>query len=226
MKSIKHWDSADQPREKLETHGAQVLSNAELLAILIGSGTREQSAVQLCQEILQTHNHDLNVMSRLTIADLTKYKGIGHAKAITIMAAMELTRRRQQSEIEENPIVNFSAKAVQILRPHLSDLHHEEFWVLLLNKRLQLQKKQRISSGGLSATVADVRMILKLAISENAHSLILAHNHPSGSLEPSKADLDLTKKVKESAALMDIQLQDHVIITTKGFYSFADNGKI
>jgi len=224
--SIKEWAVEDRPREKMLSKGVRSLSEAELIAILIGSGNLEESAVEVSRRIMASVNNNLNELGKKTIIDLQKFKGIGPAKAITIAAAMELGRRRKESEPDEKPKVVTSADCAAIFKPLLSDLPHEEFWVLLLNRNNLVIDKMMVSQGGLSGTVIDVRIILKLALDKLACSIILCHNHPSGNLLPSEADKDITKKIKEAGKHMDIPVLDHLIIGNDSYFSFADEGLI
>ena len=224
--SIKNWAAEDRPREKLALHGSRVLSDAELLGILIGSGTRDLSAVELARKILAIGGNNLAELGRLSVNDLTKIKGIGQAKAITIVAALELGRRRKESDPNDQQKITSSNEANQIFTSVLSDLTHEEFWIAYLNRSNKLIEKMRISQGGISGTVIDVRLIMKRALEVLASSLIICHNHPSGNLTHSKQDLSVTKKIKEAAASFDITLLDHIIVAGNNYYSFADNGLI
>ena len=222
--SIKDWSLEDRPREKLLSKGISSLSDAELIAIIIGSGNREESAVELSKRILGSAQHNLNELGKLTVDDLQKYKGIGEAKAIGIVAALELGRRRKLSEIIDRQKITSSHDIYEIFHPLLADLPHEEFWIVLLNRSNKIIERQKISQGGISGTVTDVRLILRMALEKLASSLILCHNHPSGNQQPSEADISITQKVKESSKLMDISLLDHIIITDGSYYSFADEG--
>jgi DNA repair protein RadC len=224
--SIKEWAVEDRPREKMLAKGIRSLSEAEMIAILIGSGNLDESAVELSRRILASVNNNLNELGKKTSNDLCKFKGIGPAKAITIMAAMELGRRRKESEPDEKPKVITSADAAAIFKPLLSDLPHEEFWVLLLNRNNLMIDKMLVSQGGLSGTVIDVRIILKMALDKLACSIILCHNHPSGNLVPSEADKEITKKIKEAGKHMDIPVLDHLIIGNDAYFSFTDEGLI
>jgi DNA repair protein RadC len=221
-KSIKEWAVEDRPREKLLSHGIQSLSHSELIAILIGSGTRNRSAVDLARRILDNANNDLDQLGRFTVSDFMKIKGIGRAKAIAIVSALELGRRRKLSETSNRLKITSSGDVFEVLYQHLADLSHEEFWILLLNRSNKIIQKRKISQGGISGTVTDIRMILKFAIEALASAMILCHNHPSGNLQPSEADIQITRKLKEAAGLMDIGLLDHIIIAGKGYFSFAD----
>lgn len=220
--SVKNWALEDRPREKLMLNGASTLSDSELLAILIGSGTREKSAVQVCQDILGEADNDLNKLARFGVSDLTKIKGIGPAKSITIVAALELGRRRKVADVKENRKITSSRDAYHILYPCLSDLNHEEIWALLMNRSNQVVKKMLVSRGGISSTVVDIRLILREALNVYASAIILGHNHPTNNLSPSEQDLKITSKLKAAAKLMDINLLDHLIICGNKYYSFAD----
>ncbi|HAQ21363.1 MAG TPA: hypothetical protein DCR40_19360 [Prolixibacteraceae bacterium] len=224
--SIKEWAVEDRPREKMQTKGIRSLSEAELIAILIGSGNLDESAVEVSRRILASVNNNLNELGKKTISDLRKFKGIGEVKAITIMSALELGRRRKESEPDEKPKVITSADAASIFKPLLSDLPHEEFWILLLNRNNIYIDKMMVSQGGLVGTVIDVRIILRKALENGACSLILCHNHPSGNLVPSEADKDITKKIQEAGKHMDIPVLDHLIIGNGSYFSFADEGLI
>lgn len=228
--SIKEWAVEDRPREKMLAKGIRSLSEAELIAILIGSGSLEESAVDLSKRVLASANNNLNELGKKTIDDYQKFKGIGQAKAITISAAMELGRRRKESQPLEKIKVVSSADAAAIFKPMLSDLPHEEFWILLLNRNNLMIDTFMVSQGGLSGTVIDVRIILKKAlqagIEKLACSIILCHNHPSGNLIPSEADKEITRKIKEAGKHMDIPVLDHIIIGNESYFSFADEGLI
>ena len=221
--NIKAWAEADRPREKLSLKGRNALSDAELIAILIGSGNREVSAVELSKKILAHISNDLNQLGKLNIKDLTKFKGIGEAKAISIIAALELGRRRKDSSKENRETIKSSKDAFQAIESFLSDLPHEEFWVIYLNRKNEIIKKENISKGGITGTIADSKIIFKHAIDLLSSGLILCHNHPSGSVDPSQADIRLTKKLKEIGELMDTAVLDHIIVGEKKYYSFADN---
>ena len=222
--NLKDWAVKDRPREKLLSRGISSLSDAELVAILIGSGNSEETAVELARRILERVKNNLNELSKLDAEDLKKFKGIGEAKAISIIAALELGRRRNQSSALEMEKISGSNDVARYLRPLLGDLRHEEFWTLFLNRQNKIIDKQRISQGGMTGTVIDVRIILKMALEKHATSLIFAHNHPSGNLDASEADRKITHQLKEAAAIMDIPLLDHLIITQAGHFSFADEG--
>ncbi|MGB0882753.1 MAG: RadC family protein [Vicingaceae bacterium] len=220
--TIKTWAEADRPREKLALKGKNTLSDAELIAILIGSGNKKDSAVELSKKILVSINNDLNKLGKLTIKDLTQFNGIGEAKAISIIAALELGRRRKDTEVEKRPVIASSKDAYNVIAAVLSDLPHEEFWVIYLNRKNEVLKKEIISKGGVTGTIADSKIIFKSAIEQLASAIVLCHNHPSGSLKPSPADISLTKKIKETGTLLDTPVLDHLIIGEKAYFSFAD----
>ncbi|MFQ3579714.1 MAG: DNA repair protein RadC [Bacteroidales bacterium] len=221
---IKQWAMDDRPREKMIEKGASALSNAELLAILLGSGNTEESAVEVAKKILAQAQNSLNILGTMELNDITRIKGIGPAKAITIMAAMELGRRRNKEEVLEQRKIKSSKDTFLFMSAHLSDLTHEEFWVIFLNRSLTIVSHKRISQGGIDATLADVRIIMKYCLDAYAYALIICHNHPSGNITPSNKDIELTKKIKEASGFFDIQLLDHIIIGKNNYYSFADNG--
>jgi DNA repair protein RadC len=222
--NIKSWSPEDRPREKLLLKGTSAISDAELVAILIGSGTPKMSAVELSKKILLQGNNNLNELARLSVKDLMKIKGIGEAKAITIVAALELGRRRKEQDPEEKPKITSSKDAFDLLKGEMMDLSKEEFWVLLMNRANRVTKKKRVSEGGVSGTVADPKIIFKLALEELASGIIVAHNHPSGNLQASQSDIDLTRKLKEAGKFLEIQLLDHIIIANQKYLSFADEG--
>jgi DNA repair protein RadC len=224
--SIKQWAKDDRPREKLLLNGAENLSNSELLAILIQNGSREKSAVDLAKEVLKLGKDNLSELGRLSIKDLMKIKGIGEAKAITIAAALELGRRRQSTNPLQKTIISTSRDIADYLQARLKDYRHEVFAVLYLNRANKINHFEIISEGGITGTVADPRVILRRALEEDAVNIILCHNHPSGSLKPSRADEQLTSKIKEAARLFDIIVIDHIIVSETGYYSFADEGLI
>lgn len=221
---IKEWAESDRPREKLLEQGRRALTDAELLAILIGSGSRDETAVELCRRILNDHKNSLHNLSRTEVADLCQYKGIGEAKAISIVAALELGRRRRDENVNEKPVLNSSKRVYEYFRNRLQDLPHEEFWVLYLNTACRILDNQLIGRGGNDFTPVDVRIILRFALQNKAHSFILIHNHPSGTRTPSQADRELTIKIHEAAKLMDLRVNDHLIFTDDGYYSFRDEG--
>lgn len=222
--SIKQWSKDDRPREKLLSAGAENLSNSELLAILIHNGTRQKTAVDLAKEILKLGKDNLSELGKLSVKELMKIKGIGEAKAITIAAALELGRRRQAAAPLEKHIVGSSGDIARYLQTKLKDRRHEVFAVLFLNRANKINHFEIISEGGITGTVADPRVILRKALEEDAVNIILCHNHPSGSLRPSRADEELTRKIKEAARLLDIEVIDHIIVSEDGYYSFADEG--
>jgi len=224
--SIKNWSIDDRPREKLISNGKKSLSDAELIAIIIGSGSRTESALELSKNILHQYNNDLNKLSKCTIKDLTNIKGIGEAKAVSIISAIELGLRRKNTEQEERKSITSSQDVFNIMHSNFSDLPYEEFWVLLLNRSNKIIEKVKFSQGGISGTVVDIRLILKSAVQHLASSIILVHNHPSGNIKPSTQDTQLTQKLKEAANFFDIQILDHLIISDHLFYSFADNGSM
>lgn len=222
--SIKSWAEADRPREKLLLKGKRNLSDSELLGIIIGSGNNKESAVDLCKRILQQCNNNLHELGALSVNDLCQYKGIGEAKAISIIAALELGLRRGDSQVSEKALIKGSKDVYRHMTPLLTALKHEEFWVLYLNKGNKVLHKNQLSSGGLSGTVVDVRILFKTALEQLASSVILVHNHPSGTLRPSSEDLKITQKIKTAGASLDIAVLDHLIFTDNGYYSFADEG--
>ncbi|MCK4661896.1 MAG: DNA repair protein RadC [Bacteroidales bacterium] len=224
--SIKNWSVDDRPREKLINKGINSLSDAELIAILIGSGSKNESAVELSKKILNFVNNNLNELSKLSVNDLKKFPGIGEAKAITIIAALELGKRRRLSEKITTAKISGSKDVYEIFYPVLTDLNYEEFWILFLNRSNKVIGKQKISQGGISGTVIDVRLIAKNAIEKLASSLILCHNHPSGNLSASENDIKITNKLKNACQLLDIKILDHLIISSDGYYSFADEGML
>lgn len=223
---IKQWREEDRPREKLMLRGKQELSDSELLAIIIGSGTPKVSAVDLCKKILAFTNFDIIELGKLTVKDLMKFKGIGEAKAISIVAALELGRRRQADNVQKINKISTSKDAYRLLLNYLADLNYEEFWIIYLNRQNKILGKEKISAGGISGTVADIRIIFKNAIDRLSSSIILAHNHPSGNLKPSEADIALTKKLREAGKIIDILVIDHIIVSNMGYYSFADEGML
>ena len=222
--SIKDWALEDRPREKLIAKGLQSLSDAELVAILIGSGNRNESAVELSKRILKNVDNNLNLLGKQNLSDLQKFKGIGEAKAISIVAAMELGRRRKLSDIKQRKVIRTSKDVFEFFHPILADLPHEEFWVLFLNQSNKVIDKYRASYGGITSTTIDVRLIMKTALEKLATSMILCHNHPSGGLNPSISDKEITQKLRGAGKIMDIKVLDHVIVTDESFYSFGDDG--
>lgn len=220
---IKAWSQDDRPREKLLQKGASVLSDAELISILIGSGTRNESAVGLARRVMQKADNDLNILARLTPTELSNsIKGIGYAKAVTITAAMELSRRRRKVTQSEQDVIKESSDVYNIFLPDLGDLSYEEFWILLLNHANKVVAKVKIASGGVHQTIVDVKLLFKYALDRLATGIILCHNHPSGNLFPSAADKLLTNKIVDGAKFLDIRILDHVIIARDEYFSFAD----
>ncbi|WP_179319256.1 RadC family protein [Winogradskyella helgolandensis] len=224
--SIKNWSQDDQPREKLRDKGKTVLSDAELIAILIGSGNRDESAVALCKRIFGSVDNNLNALGKLSIAQLMEFKGIGEAKAISIVAALELGRRRRLEDAMQMDKITSSRSVYNVMQPIIGDLPHEEFWILYLNNSNKVIHKNQLSKGGITGTLVDVRLVLKNALEVGAIALILCHNHPSGTLKPSQADKDVTKKMKLAAQSLDISVLDHLIVTENAYYSFADENML
>ncbi|WP_410006052.1 RadC family protein [Aequorivita nionensis] len=224
--SIKNWNEDDRPREKLLLKGRTALSDAELIAILIGSGSRNESAVSLSQRILASADNNLSELGRLSIPELMEFKGIGEAKAISIAAAMELGRRRRTGEALERKKITSSNSVFEFVQPIIGELPHEEFWILYLNNSNKIIKSAQLSKGGITGTVVDVRLAFKEALQLGAVGIILAHNHPSGTLKPSQADIQLTKKLKTAGDSLDIKVLDHLIITEKAYFSFADENML
>ena len=222
--NIKEWAAEDRPREKLLQHGPRALSDAELIAILIGSGNLNETAVELSKRILAAANHNVNELGKKSIDFLKEFKGIGEAKAITIVAALELGKRRKEADVFNNNRISASKDAFDYFSPLISDLQHEEFWIMLLDRGNKILDTFRISQGGISGTVIDVRIILKPALEKQASSIILCHNHPSATLRPSDADRQITTKIRDAAKLMDITVIDHIIIAGNNYFSFADEG--
>ena len=220
--SIKNWSQDDQPREKLLYKGKAALSDAELVAILIGSGSRNESAVELCKRILASVDNNLNELGRLSTKQLMEFKGIGEAKAITIAAALELGRRRRGEEALEKKKITSSKSVFEFMQPIIGELQHEEFWIVYLNNSNKVIQKNQLSKGGITGTLVDVRLVLKNALEVGATGLVLVHNHPSGTLKPSEADKQLTNKLKVASESLDIKVLDHVIVTEKAYFSFAD----
>jgi DNA repair protein RadC len=223
---IKLWAEEDRPREKLQLNGRRHLTDAELVAILIGSGSRNESAVDLSKRILAHCEGDLEVLGKMTVNELCKFKGIGEAKAISIVAALELGRRRKDVPAKDIPKITSSVQAFQILKAQFEDLNHEEFWIILLNRGNFYIGKHLISKGGQAGTVADPKIIFKTALDHNAAYIILAHNHPSGNLKPSQQDLNLTKNLVQAGKMLDLNVCDHIIAAGKTYYSFNDEGLI
>lgn len=223
-RKILSWAEEDRPREKLMLKGKAALSEAELIAILIGSGTTDMTAVDVSKLILQSVGNNLNDLARLSVKDLSKFRGIGEAKAISIVAAMELGRRRREQDRPQRVKITCSRDAYEEIRPHLLDKSHEEFWILLLNRANEVLRPVQISAGGVSGTVADPKLIFKHALEYLSSAIILVHNHPSGNLTPSQADKELTRKLKEAGRVLEIPVLDHLIFTDRTYLSFADEG--
>jgi len=221
---IREWAESDRPREKLLEQGRRALTDSELLAILIGSGSVHESAVELCKRILNDSNNNLNSLAKKEVTELCVYKGIGEAKAISIIAALELGRRRKDEVNVRLSILNSSKRVYEYFKGRLQDLSHEEFWVLYLNTACKVVDEQLIGRGGNDFTPVDVRIILRYALHAKAHAMILIHNHPSGTLTPSEPDKVLTQKINEAAKIMDVKVNDHIIFTDEGYYSFCDEG--
>ncbi len=220
--SIKYWSDDDKPREKLVQKGKSVLSDAELIAILISSGSRNESAVELSKRILASVDNNLNNLGKLTIKQLMQFKGIGEAKAVTIAAALEMGRRRRGEKAEKITKITSSTSVFELLQPILGELEHEEFWIVYLNNSNKVLHTAQLSKGGITGTLVDVRLVMKQALDLSAVALILAHNHPSGAIRPSEADKQITQKLKVAATALDIKVLDHLIITQKEYFSFAD----
>ncbi|MCK9480298.1 MAG: DNA repair protein RadC [Bacteroidia bacterium] len=226
MTTIKHWADDDKPREKFERSGKNTLSNAELIAILIRTGSRKKNAVEIGRKVLSLVNDDLNALAKLSIKDLQKTEGIGFVKAITILSALELGGRREAAEVKQKAKITCSKDIYTYLKNKVEDLSYEEFWIITLNRANKVISEIRIGEGGFSATVADPKKILRKALEDNASGLILCHNHPSGNLTPSQQDIALTQKIKQACIFLEITLLDHIIIGHKHYYSFADEGAL
>jgi len=224
--SIKDWSEKDRPREKLLQKGISSLSDAELMAILIGSGNKEMSAVDLSKYILAEAKNNLNTVAKKTVAELMQFKGIGEAKAISILAALELGKRRESYKIEQQKKITSSQDIFRLMNGHFRDLSYEEFWVIYLSKSNNVIEKVKMSQGGISGTVVDIRLILKKAVEILASAIILSHNHPSGQLKPSEQDKQLTMKLKQASLYFDITILDHIVIANNSYYSFADEGDL
>ena len=224
--SIKSWAEEDRPREKLSAQGRRSLTDAELIAIMIGSGSRNETAVELSKRILHHYDNDLNKLGKASIAELSNFKGIGEAKAISIIAALEIGRRRNDFETTAPDTVGSSRDAYNIMRRHLVDLYQEEFWILLMGRSQKVLGKELISRGGLSDVLVDPKIVYSIALRYMATGIILIHNHPSGNLKPSSGDIAITKRLSEAGKLLEIQVLDHLIITDKSYFSFADEGVI
>jgi DNA repair protein RadC len=223
---IKNWAEEDRPREKLQLKGRNSLSDAELLAILIGSGNRSESAVDLAKRILTSAGDNLIEVSRLGISDLVQFRGIGEAKAVTLIAALELGRRRNESEVMAREKITCSRDAFEIFRSVIGDQPYESFWIILLNKANKVIRKCSISEGGVSGTVVDPKKIFKTALDHHASSILLGHNHPSGNIQPSEADQKITKKIRDAGLMLDVAVLDHLIVGDDRYYSFADEGNL
>lgn len=221
---INQWAEDDRPREKFIKRGRQALTDSELMAILIGSGSKNESAVDLCKRVLADCGQDLGRLGALSLQEMMKYKGIGEAKALTLAAALELGRRRRETEAPQRRAINSSQEAYDLLAPALMDLTHEEFWLLLLNRANKMIKKLSVSKGGFTGTIADAKVIFKTALDHNATQIILCHNHPSGNNKPSQTDIQLTRRLVEGAKLLDLSIVDHIIIADRQYFSFADEG--
>lgn len=224
--SIKDWADDDKPREKLLRKGKTVLSDAELIAILIGSGSREESAVELSKRILGSVGNNLNELGKLSIKQLMAFKGIGEAKAVTIAAALEFGRRRRGEEAPKTNRIIGSKDAFELLQPVIGELPHEEFWIIYLNNSNKVLHKEQLSKGGMTGTLVDVRLVMKHALENGAVGCILAHNHPSGSLKPSRSDKEITKKLQNAGMALDIKVLDHLIVAGNSYVSFADEGML
>lgn len=222
--SIKFLAEDDRPREKFLLKGRSSLSDSELLAIIMGSGNRDETAVELARKILTSVNNDWNQLSLLSVKDLMKFKGVGEVKAISIATALEIGRRRASQEVPEKPVISNSNGAYQIFRSHLSDLRTEEFWAIFLNQSNKVIHLAQLTQGGINQSIVDVRVLFKTALDHFSTGIIIAHNHPSGSLQPSREDIDITQKIKEAGKILNIQLLDHLIITQNSYFSFSDDG--
>jgi len=223
--NINQWAEEDRPREKMAAQGAELLTNAELLAILIGSGSTKETAVELMKRVLSDCENNLNTLGKMTVRELCQYNGIGEAKAITILAACELGKRRQMESPAERPDLGTATRIYRYMHPVMQDLDVEEFWILLLNQHYRLIKKVRISHGGITETAVDIRIIIREAVMVNCTILAVCHNHPSGSITPSRQDEELTRSIKRACELMRIHFLDHVIVTDGLYYSFHEQGK-
>jgi DNA repair protein RadC len=224
--SIKQWAEDDRPREKMIRKGIAALSNAEPIAILFGTGTHNESAVELARKLLDNAENNLNTLAKFDLKEFCRIKGIGQAKAITVLTALELGKRRKIEEVIDRKKIESSKDVFQIFSSIVGDLPYEEFWILLLNRSNRIIGRTKISQGGISGTVTDIRIILKIALDNMASSIILCHNHPSGNLIPSDSDVSITEKLKEGGKLMDINVLDHIIVSDTNYYSFADEGKL
>ena len=224
--TITEWANDDRPREKLMMKGAAALSDAELLAILIGSGNTEETAVELCRRILNDNHNNLNELARLSISDLERYKGIGEAKAITLISALEIGKRRRSQEVLERQKITESRDLFELFGSIMEDLNHEEFWIVFLNGANKVMETTNLTKGGMRQTVVDVPILLRLALEKSAHAVAVAHNHPSGESNPSREDLSITQKIKNGCEAIGVRFLDHIIIAGRSYYSFADEGKM
>lgn len=222
--TLKSWAEEDRPREKMMQHGRQALTDSELLAILLGSGMVGKNVIDLAKEILARANNDLDALGRFSLKELQHFKGVGEAKSITIAAALELGRRRQMTAPKESPKISCSRDAYNVIAPLLMDLTHEEFWLILLKTNLRVIRCHKVSSGGLAGTVVDAKKLFEAVFSASASGFIMVHNHPSGNLNPSDADIELTKRIKNGSGFLDLNLADHLIVANTGYFSFADEG--
>ena len=223
---IKNWPEEDRPREKLLSKGCSILTNAELLGGLLGSGYQAQSAVGLAKNILISVNNDLHQLAQLSVNDLIKFKGVGHAKTINIISALELARRQDEFNLKSNKIITCSKDVYEFMRAELMDIQHEEFWIILLKRNNEIIAKKQISKGGISGTLVDPKIVFKHALDRQASTLVLIHNHPSENINASQTDINLTKKIKKAGDLLDISIIDHIIYTNAGYYSFVDHSLV
>jgi len=224
--TIKSWAEDDRPREKLARMGERSLSNAELIAIIMGSGSQKESAVELAKRMLSEVKNNIGLLAKLTLSELKAYNGVGDAKAITIKAALELGRRRQGSKTDRKKAVTSSLDAYNIISPSLQDKKTEEFWIMLFNRRNHLLDMKMISAGGVSSTLVDAKIVFQSALEKLASGIILVHNHPSGNKNPGQSDISLTKRLKEAASYLDIDLLDHLVVTDHDYFSFRDEGML
>jgi DNA repair protein RadC len=223
---IKNWPEEDRPREKLLSKGSSILTNAELLGGLLGSGYQAQSAVGLAKNILTSVNNDLHQLAQLSVNDLIKFKEVGHAKTINIISALELGRRQDEFNLKSNKIITCSKDVYEFMRAELMDIQYEEFWIILLKRNNEIIAKKQISKGGISGTLVDAKIVFKHALDRQASTLVLIHNHPSGNINASQTDINLTKKIKKAGDLLDISIIDHIIYTNAGYYSFVDHSLV
>jgi len=226
LTTIRSWDQSQRPREKFLQRGAESLSDEELVAIILGSGTKEKNAIELAREILDAAGNDLSALARFTDEDYRKFDGVGNCKAVSLLTVFEIARRYQLGQAPPLPQIYSSSTAVRNISPMLKDLSHEECWVMYLNRNNRLISKEKLSSGGVTATVLDIKMILKRAMAKLASSIILVHNHPSGNRMPGKDDIAQTRRLSEAAKMCDISLMDHIIIAGSSYFSFADDGSL